>query len=233
MKISIFHSAQAISVYITEKIQQLLVENVGGISIALSGGNTPKVLFQYWREHKTEVEWQRITFYWVDERCVPHSSSESNYGEAKRIFFDHVQDYNIRTCFIRGEHNAEDEVSFLNKKVLLSQNNEMPEFDLVLLGMGNDGHTASLFPNQMQLLNDKRIYVTATHPETNQQRISLSGTVINNAKNVFFVVTGADKSSILKTILHKKDNWESYPAAHINPPKGNLEWIVDDAAWGE
>ena len=233
MKISVLHSTEAISAYITEKINLLLSENDEGISIAISGGNTPKALFQYWREHKTEIEWQRITFYWVDERCVPSSSLESNYGEAKRIFFDHVQDFNIRKCFIRGENNAEDEVAFLNKKVLLSQKNKMPEFDLVLLGLGNDGHTASIFPNQMQLLTDKRIYVTAVHPETNQQRISLSGTVINNARNVCFVVTGADKRLILKTIIQKKDNWESYPASYINPSKGNLEWIVNDAAMSD
>jgi 6-phosphogluconolactonase len=106
----------------------------------------------------------------------------------------------------------------------------LPCFDLVLLGMGTDGHTASIFPDQMQLLHSGRICEVAIHPETGQNRITLTGSVINNAERVCFMVTGGSTASVLATILADGKGAEKYPAAHIKPTNGILEWYLDEEA---
>ena len=106
--------------------------------------------------------------------------------------------------------------------------NDWPTFDLMILGMGNDGHTASIFPNSIYLLNDIQFCQKAIHPDTKQVRISLTGQVINRSRYIAFLVTGADKRDVLETIICKKKDWEIYPAAHINPIDGNLTWYLDE-----
>jgi 6-phosphogluconolactonase len=106
----------------------------------------------------------------------------------------------------------------------------LPCFNLILLGMGTDGHTASIFPDQMDLLHSGRICGVARHPGTGQQRITLTGTVINNADLVCFMITGANKASILASILENGRGSEKYPAAHIKPARGILEWYLDQGA---
>ena len=231
MKITILTTSDEISSYITAKINKLLESSIGIITIAISGGNTPKKLFHYLIDHQEELAWDRIHFYWVDERCALLESAESNAGEAKRILFDFIP--LAKLFYIDGTNNPSLEavrMSTLLDSSLLKQNN-IPQFDLILLGMGNDGHTASIFPNTMSLLADTAYYVVSRHPESGQQRITLTGTIINNAKNVVFVVTGADKTSILHQILENNGNWKRFPASYIHPV-GTIEWVIDKDAFG-
>ena len=229
MKITVLENHLLISEYVTETITKLLHENVGHISIALSGGNTPKSLFSYWAEHcLTTIDWSRILFFWVDERCVATESEESNYGIAKRLFFDKTTFNSENIFFINGENDPDSEAVYQSEKLLqtISHKNGIPQFDLILLGMGNDGHTASIFPNQMKLLVSEKFYDIGIHPQSGQKRITLTGTVINNAKNVFFLVTGKDKAQVFTNIRYHQSGWISYPASHIKP-LGNLKWVVD------
>lgn len=234
MQLSVFNSTSEISQYITDSIISLTQSKEGVVSIALSGGNTPKAMFQYWKAHITEIPWHRLAFYWVDERCVAQKSSESNYGEAKRIVFNFIGHPAPLLYPINGANDAELEAEFISLRVKHSfpDNHSIPKFDLILLGVGTDGHTASIFPNNMDLLTDKRIYATSTHPASNQKRITLTGTVINNAQNVFFIVTGADKKEILQAIISQNQASKNYPAACLCP-KHNVEWIVDKIAYDE
>jgi len=227
----IFASTDEISSYITAKIKSLLQSSIGIITIALSGGNTPKKLFHYLKDHHEEIEWERIHFYWVDERCVLLESSESNAGEAKRILFDFLP--SAKLFYIEGTNNPILEASRMSRLLdsLIMKQNNIPQFDLILLGMGDDGHTASIFPNAMSLLVDTSYYAVSIHPETKQQRITLTGTILNNAKNIIFVVTGAEKTMVLQEILQNNGNWKSYPASYIHPV-GTLEWVLDKAAFG-
>jgi 6-phosphogluconolactonase len=231
MKFTVFNTIKDISIHITDKLSNLLENNSETISIALSGGNTPKALFIYWTEVcKEKIDWQRIRFYWVDERCVPSSSDESNYGVAKRIMFDKLAINPNNVFAIDGQNSPEQEIVFQSERILknLPIVNGLPQFDLILLGMGNDGHTASIFPNQLELLQSKNNYDIGIHPQTGQKRITLTGPVLQNAKNVFFMVTGVDKATVFNEILLEKDNWQNYPASHIIPV-GNCEWLIDKA----
>ncbi|HOT13584.1 MAG TPA: 6-phosphogluconolactonase [Bacteroidales bacterium] len=218
-----------IASYIAHKLDKKLDAKKSTINIAISGGNTPKEIFKHWSSHfKNEINWRNISFYWVDERCVPSSSSESNYGEAKRLFFDKVLTTQDNVFPIVGDNKPHEEVFILNSLVQskLPQKNNLPVFDLILLGMGTDGHTASIFPGQLELFNLDEAYTTSVNPHTGQKRITLTGKTINNANEVCFIITGSDKKLIIDEIINKKGNWQSYPASFII--NDNLEWIIEE-----
>jgi 6-phosphogluconolactonase len=203
------------------------------LHVALSGGSTPKILFKVLREkYHSLLHWENIHFYWGDERMVAPESPESNYGEAKRILFDHIKIPNDNIHPIWGDHEVEIETSRYAR--LLEHNlvncNGFPTFDLIILGMGDDGHTASIFPDQMVLLKSQKLVEPAMHPISKQERITMTGPVINNAHEVVFLVTGKEKASVLDKILNKKDNFLDYPTAHINPTSGNLVFYLDRQA---
>lgn len=214
-----------------EKCNSLISEK-GNANIALSGGNTPKLLFTILAdEYLNEIDWQKLNFYWVDERCVPADSIESNFGEAERILFSKTNsDKNIHR--IIGEEDPVKEAERYSEvlKNNLPVKNNFPEFDLILLGMGDDGHTASIFPERMDLLNSEKYAEVAVHPDTKQNRITLTGKVINNSSKIVFLVTGKNKSGIVKDILEKKNGSENYPAAHIKGDGGNVVWYFDSDA---
>ncbi|MFG0288143.1 MAG: 6-phosphogluconolactonase [Rhodopirellula sp. JB044] len=202
------------------------------ISIALSGGSTPKILFKLWAEQYADViEWSRLHFYWGDERCVPPGDPESNYGVAKKLLFDKVPVPPENIHRVLGEADPQEERSRYEdeiRSVVALRANGLPQFDLMLLGMGDDGHTASIFPHQRELLTSNEICEVAQHPVSGQTRITLTGPVIKAAKKTVFLVTGAGKKSVLADVIHHKGEFESYPASYID--EGDVTFYVDDAA---
>ncbi len=220
--------ARAFAQMILEKSQQ-----TDRFNIALSGGSTPKLLFDILAsDYKDKIEWNKIHFYWGDERCVPPGDPDSNYLMTKNHLFDHIDinEANIHRVF--GEDNPDSEAKryaqLLHEQIPAS--NELPQFDLIMLGLGEDGHTASIFPHQMELLDSDKVCEVAHHPVTGQQRISLTGKVINNAKEVAFLVTGEGKKEKVKSILEHAEGYQQFPAAHIQPRSGQLTWWMDEAA---
>lgn len=212
-----------------------LTEASEHINVALSGGTTPNALFSYWVENCREaIDWKCISFYWGDERCVAPDDVMSNYGTANKYLFSKVpeiQKENIHRIF--GENNPEDEAVRYGKEMAenLPLKNGIPEFDLIMLGMGDDGHTASIFPYCIDLWNAPENCVVAAHPETGMKRVSFTGRVINNAKNVAFLVTGEKKTDKVKAIIGDRKNGRSlYPAALVNPEDGDLLWYLDRKA---
>ncbi|EMI40643.1 6-phosphogluconolactonase [Rhodopirellula sp. SWK7] len=207
-------------------------QNHDKISVALSGGSTPKILFELWAsEYADSVDWSRLHFFWGDERCVPPNDSESNYGVAKALFFDKVRvpDENIHR--VHGEADPEQErVRYEEeiRSIVSSDENGIPRFDLMLLGMGDDGHTASIFPYQRELLQSPRICEVAQHPVSGQTRITLTGPVINASAKTVFLVTGAGKKEVLADVIHHKGAFETYPASYIT--EGDVVFYVDEAA---
>ncbi len=113
----------------------------------------------------------------------------------------------------------------------MPQNDAPPSFDIILLGLGEDGHTASIFPNQMQLITSEKLYETAIQPKTGQTRITMTGSLINNAKCIYFLVSGKGKSEVLNAILNSSEAADEYPANFIKPLDGELFWVVDDSAY--
>ena len=200
-------------------------------NLALSGGSTPKIIFQELASnYKTKIDWEGIHLFWSDERCVPPDNAESNYGMTKKYLLDHLNIPVENIHRIKGENDPEVEAIRYSNEIInnIRLKSGLPIFDLIVLGLGEDGHTASIFPNQMRLLQSEKICEVAVHPSTKQKRITLTGKVINNAEVVIFLVTGESKSEILKKILVEKS--KNLPAAQIHPATKNLKFIIDEAA---
>ena len=236
MKTKVFDNLNDLNKEFSLWLKKLLAEKED-LSIALSGGNTPRSLFKYLAtNHAEDIDWSKIKFFWGDERCVWPNDDDSNYKMAKENLFDHVPVSSKNIFRIRGENDAYKEARSYEDLLQneLETINGVPQFDVIMLGMGEDGHTASIFPHEMNLWDCSNMCVVATHPDTRQMRISLSGQTINAAKNVVFLVTGAPKAKKIKEIIEDNENaQEKYPAAKVNPISGNLTWFLDGYAGRE
>ncbi len=204
--------------------------------IALSGGNTPllffKILSDFNSQKKNKIDWKKLHFFWGDERCVASDDPESNYGNAKKVLFSKIDIPEKNIYPVNGENDPELECENYAKliKKTVPSSSGVPVFDWIFLGIGDDGHTASLFPNQMELLTSEMICGLAKHPETGQQRITLTGKTINMAKRVTFMATGKEKQEVVRQILNKEPSARKYPAAKIAPEKGRVDWYLDSSA---
>ena len=218
----------------TDWLKSVLNENNGTISIALSGGNTPKALFDFWvAQHKNDIDWNKIKFFWGDERCVPPNDEQSNYKMTKEHLFDFLPIPEKNIFRIKGEDDSELEAKRYSEILQneLDSVGGVPSFDIVMLGMGDDGHTASIFPNRIDLWESPEICLVASHPQSGQKRVSLSGKTINAAQNVAFLVTGKNKAEKVKAIIENRTEAEKvYPAAKVAPISGNLLWFLDEEA---
>lgn len=210
-----------------------LVETKEIIHIALSGGSTPKIVFDCLaKDYQNKIDWTKVHFYWGDERCVPPTDTESNYRMTQEHLLSKIQIPETNVKRILGENDPKEEA--VRYASLLRQElpfvNEIPQFDLVILGMGDDGHTASIFPHEIQLWDSKHFCEVAVHPDSGQRRISLTGKVINNARMVSFLVTGSGKAEKVQEIIQKEGAFDTYPAYLVAPNSGNLVWFLDAPA---
>lgn len=233
MKTRIFDNLNDLNEDFTSWLKELLAEKAD-LTIALSGGNTPKSLFKHWvTNHADDIDWSKIKFFWSDERCVWPDDDDSNYKMVKENLFDHLPVSKKNIFRIRGENDPYKEARSYEEVLQneLEVVNDISIFDVVMLGMGDDGHTASIFPHEMNLWESNNLCVVATHPKTKQRRISLSGKTINAAKNVVFLVTGASKDKIVQRVIEDNEKAkEKYPAAKVQPTSGNLTWFLDGYA---
>jgi len=208
-------------------LEQINLSAERNFHLALSGGKTPNVLFRLWAdEYKEIIPWKRLQLYWVDERCVPPEHPESNYGMIKRIFLDKVHLSDLQVHRIHGEDVPELEAKRYTALIdnLLIKQGTYPVFDCVLLGIGIDGHTSSLFSGQSSLLTAPDTYAVSVNPQTGQKRITLTGLPILHANSVIFFVTGKDKADILKEVIKGKDK---YPAGYIVSRLEKAELFTD------
>lgn len=201
--------------------------------IALSGGATPQKLFKILaQKYATSIPWQRVHFWWGDERCVAPDNENSNYKAANDLLFSQIEIPAENIHRIKGENVPVDEKFRYANEIEdnLNSRNGVPVFDLIILGLGTDGHTASIFPDQLELFEDENICAVAEHPITGQKRITLTGKVLNNANRIFFLVTGVNKSMRISEIMNDEEAAKLLPAYYISPGKGNLIWYLDEAA---
>ena len=233
MEIQIFNSLQELNESFTEWFKEIS-SSEKQITVALSGGSTPKSLFSYWSSlPEGEIDWAKIKFFWGDERCVSPEDSESNFKMTKDHLFNNINIPEENIFRIKGENNPTDEAERYGELLdsELEQQNGTPVFDIVILGMGDDGHTASIFPHEIELWDNKNNCVTATHPTSGQIRVSSTGKVINAAKNVVFLVTGKNKAEKVKEVIeHPEIAEKKYPAALVQPDSDNLYWYLDEYA---
>ena len=232
--VNIYKDPEAVATAFAEVLQEMV--NQENSHIALSGGSTPNLLFEILGEdYSFSIKWQNAHLYWGDERCVPPFSDESNFKNAKSRLIDHIAIPAQNVHRIRGENDPYQEARRYSQriKMLVPGGAKIPRFDLIALGLGTDGHTASIFPHEMSLLDSENICDVATHPESGQRRVSLTGKVINAGRKIVFLVTGAQKAEKVKEILTGTKKSLSYPASHISAPSGEVLWFLDEAAAAE
>ncbi len=207
---------------------QRAISERGRFLVSLSGGSTPMKLFE--RLAKETLDWSLVHFFWCDERCVPMDDPGNTYGQTKKILFDNIGITNIH----RVESELEPALAAQAYAHTLSGFAEapldFPRFDLVLLGMGDDGHTASLFPDSPVEIETSTIAVTAQYQDRPANRVSLTPKVFNQAREIWFLVTGAGKAETLRNVIKGEKNLELLPAQRIQPKDGNLVWMIDEAA---
>jgi len=199
------------------------------LHIAISGGNTPLAVFDQICRSTRKEDWSNVHLYWVDERCVPWDHDESNYGNARLRFIEPMELPADQIHPINGEaepgKEADRYAAMLAEHIPFEKG--VPVFDWIWLGLGSDGHTASIFPDQLELWGSDRSCVVTTHPETGQNRISLTGGVINAARRISFLVTGKSKAHVVNQIVMKEGNYLEYPAFYVTPQTNYLEWYLD------
>lgn len=210
------HATEAAAAMIESLLREMRQYPENVFRIALSGGRTPAVLFELWaKEYAGQTPWERLHFYWVDERCVPHDSPESNFGMAKRLLFDPAGVDKSHIHPINGDCNYGEEAKrySLLVKSEVPREEGVPIFDIVFLGIGDDGHTSSVFPDHKRLLTVFEPYVSTTSPD-GQARISMTGRPMIEAIHTWFFVTGKGKINILREVCNKK-NIDKYPASYV------------------
>lgn len=200
------------------------------MSVAVSGGSTPTHLFALLASdaYRGQVKWERIHFFWVDERCVPVEDKESNFGNAHRMLFSRIPIPPENIHRIRGELAPEEGAGLYEEDVRRHFGCAgLPVFDLIFLGMGEDGHTASLFPGYDEIWNQDRIAVPFFVERLKSWRITLTLPAINNASRVAFLVSGASKAGIVGRVLGGD---KTLPAGLISPAGGETTWLLDREA---
>ena len=232
----IYENAENTSRAVAELIKEMSLAKKTSdekLNIAVSGGSTPKQLFTLLGdEYEKLIPWQVVRFFWVDERCVEPTHPESNFGLTYDTLLQRTFIKAENVFRMKGEDQPDDEAKRYQDVLWkeLPAKYGFPVFDLVLLGMGEDGHTASIFPNDMSLLSSEFSVGVGVHPLTGQKRITLTGKTINNASKVVFLLTGDSKAEILKQIINHEPLAQLYPAAHVHNQNGIVDFYIDKMA---
>src|SRR6202046_984222 len=230
---------------VTRRTAQYFVDGIraaagarGKARIAISGGNTPKHTFELLADpsaqYREQIPWENLELYWVDERCVPAAHAESNYRMTREALLDKVPLSAKQVFRIQGELDPEEAAAKYESDIRQSfrlEGAEIPIFDMVALGMGPDGHTASLFPHTAGLHEIMRIAIANHVPQQKETwRGTLTWPVINRARDAFFLIEGADKVAALKQVFTGPYDPETYPSQLIKPASGRITLLLDATA---
>jgi 6-phosphogluconolactonase len=225
-------SSAAVEIFIKTAIQA--IDTHGRFLVALSGGGTPSWLYQLLAREpfRSQIEWEQTFVFWGDERCVPPEDTGSNYHQAYEIFLRHVPIPGENILRVKGELEPDQasDAYMRTLKNFADPELDWPRFDLVLLGMGEDGHTASLFPSSPVAADSPTLAVSADYQGRPAHRVTLTLLVLNSARNILFLVTGENKASALKEVLSGAHKPELFPVQRIQPTDGKLIWLVDEGA---
>ena len=225
---------KVIAAFIDDLVSVMRKSSQLSFNVALSGGKTPNLFFETLAEkYADKIPWEKIHFWWGDERCVPVENKESNYGIAFKKLLSKFQIPEENIHRIRGEANPDEEADRYSREIddHLNMRGDWPVFDLIILGLGNDGHTASIFPDELeQWMDYHRNCGVATHPITGQKRITLTGKVLNNSNRIYFLVTGKKKAMRISEIMNDEEAAKLLPAYYIQPNNGELVWYLDEEA---
>lgn len=203
--------------------------------IALSGGSTPIAMFDVFKNplFSRRIEWDKVQLFWGDERWVPLDDDQSNAGEAKRGFIDDIsmdeEHYHPWPTQLDNPTEAA-EAYEASIRIVTNTPSETPVFDLVFLGMGDDGHTASLFPGTDAIHEQRRLAVANAVPGHDDPRLTMTPPLLNNAREIMFLVNGDAKAEMLHHVLDGPIDVDAMPSQIIRPTHGRVRWLVDEAA---
>jgi len=224
---------QAAAELFVETSAQAIVQR-GRFLVTLSGGNTPTELYKLLAQSpfKEQIDWPRVRVFWGDERCVAIEDLESNYRQARDVLLSHVpipaENIHRVESSLEPSEAAKDYTLVL--KQFASPPLDWPRFDLALLGLGEDGHTASLFPGSEVNVSSPTLAVTARYQSRPANRVTLTPLVFNGARRIIFLVSGESKAQTLANVLYGGYHPEQLPAQRIHPTDGELIWMVDKLA---
>jgi len=237
--VQVLDSQELLSEAAAELIVQVAVEALkkrGRFLIALSGGGTPEPVFRLLASevYADRLTWQAAHVFWGDERCVPPDDPGSNYGQARRLLLDHLPVPNEQIFRIKGELGPDEAAAEYRSLLtrMAEKGLDWPKLDLALMGLGADGHTASLFPGPAAPGEERlgAIGVNAEYDGRPAQRVTLTPSVFNSARNVLFLVSGIKKAEAVTAVLQGRADPERWPAARIKPDSGRLFWFLDGPA---
>ena len=202
-------------------------------TVAISGGSTPRDMHKFLAEepYRSDIPWNKTHIFWVDERCVSVDDPASNLGLAKKDFLERIPIPLEQIHSMPGESAPEEGAKNYQEemeKVFRAKEEDLPIFDLIFLGMGKDGHTASLFPGAKSPRAPGRWVIAVKGGDPNVYRLTLTYDVLNRAKRVYFLVSGKEKAPTVKTVLENKN--AHLPSQVIQPVKGKLTWLLDKEA---
>jgi 6-phosphogluconolactonase len=237
MNVGIYPDLNTISHQAAQYIVRIARESIvtrGRFTIALSGGNTPKQLYSLLASepYRRQIDWTFVEIFWGDERCVPPEDPESNYYMAQEVMLSRLKEIPaIQVHRMPADQPNRDAASqaYTEEMQRVFSTDGIPNFDLIQLGMGPEGHTASLFPHQASLHETTRLVMPVSVPKPPPDRLTFTPPVLNAARNVLFLVTGADKADALKAVLEGPYNPDEYPAQIVRPSQGEVTWMVDTA----
>lgn len=225
------HLMQAAAEMVVSVAAKAITER-GRFSIALSGGSTPRALYRllasvpYWEQ----IDWGKAHLFWGDERCVPQDDDESNYRMTRESLIEQVPLPAANIHRVHGEMPPAEAAAAYEEELRQFFAGDIPRFDLILLGMGDDGHTASLFPHTAALDETEKWVMANYVAQKNVWRITLTVPVINAAWQVAFLISGAEKAGRLREVLYGTHQPHDLPSQLIQPTRGTLVWLLDTAA---
>ena len=236
-RVRVFQDSEALSTAAAGRFVEILLErhaSGGRCTVALSGGSTPRHVYELLgtEAYRGQVDWARLHVFWTDERCVPPTDSDSNYKMARDLLLSAVPLPGKNVHRVRGEMGPNEAAQQYESEIrsFFGDRKLLPVFDLVLLGAGVDGHTASLFPGAEALHERRRLAVPVFMEAPQRSRVTLALPVLNNAAHVLILATGLPKTGVIHEIF-ENGNERQYPAGLVRPVNGSLEWFIDrDAA---
>lgn len=235
MKINIFKTVQELLMAVAEyfiSVAQSSISSHGEFNVALSGGSSPKRLYEMLAspDFKHQVEWNKVNFFFGDERYVPADDPENNSLMVKKTLFDPLKIPSSNIFVINTLLSPEDAAKKYISTITDHFKDQPIRFDLILLGLGDNSHTASLFP-YTSVLTDRSASVKAVFLEQqNVYRITMTAPLINQARHIAFIVYGSAKAEAVHHVLENGHDEKKYPARLIHPMKGDLQWYLDEAA---
>ena len=224
--------SQQAAAYVARIAREAIVTR-GRFTIALSGGGTPRKLYSLLAtgSYSSQIDWKLVDIFWSDERCVPPDDPESNYYMAQEAMLQHLSIPVAQVHRMPADRPDRDAASLAYTRDMqqVFGTNHVPDFDLIQLGMGPEGHTASLFPHQPSLHETQRLVMPVSVPKPPPDRLTFTPPILNAAHHILFLVTGADKADALHAVIEGPANPEEYPAQIVQPPNGEVTWMVDSA----